>query len=264
MRFYQEIAPVIGVRVPGCDQAEETAEGTLMVLEDLSDWQPGAESAAATKALRSLHDQWTGRAHLQWPWLRPLGAGEDLVEQLYDDIWPTLAARDDLSRPVRELGERLVGKAAAAARTVEGAGALTLAHGDASAQNMRTGPGGEVAILDWEDVSAAPGVLDLAWFLVSSVEPERWREAMDAYGTTDGLVEVMPSTMVQGYLSMSDFPEGSEIAAGWNARPGWGLSATISWSGSCRCVGTAVRTRSCWTPPYIRTTAGTASARSSC
>jgi len=76
VRFYQEIAPVIGVRVPACDQAEETAEGTLMVLEDLSDWQPGAEPAAATKALRSLHDQWTGRAHLQWPRrpLRPLRA----------------------------------------------------------------------------------------------------------------------------------------------------------------------------------------------
>lgn len=41
------------------------------------------------------------------------------------------------------------------------AGPLTLVHGDASVQNMRTGPGGEVALLDWEDVSAAPGVLDL-------------------------------------------------------------------------------------------------------
>ena len=32
------------------------------------------------------------------------------------------------------------------------------------------------------------------------------------------LVEVMPSTMVQGYLSMSDWPQGSDEAAGWNAR----------------------------------------------
>lgn len=65
---------------------------------------------------------------------------------------------------------------------------------------------------------AALGVLDLAWWLVSSVEPERWSEAVDAYGTSLGLVEVMPSTMVQGYVSMSDLPDGSEDAAAWNAR----------------------------------------------
>ena len=95
---------------------------------------------------------------------------------------------------------------------------LTLVHGDASAQNLRTGPGGEVAFLDWEDVSAAPGMLDLAWFLVSSVRSERWNEAVDAYGTIEGLGAVMPAVMVQGYLSMADVADGSDEAAGWNAR----------------------------------------------
>ena len=36
----------------------------------------------------------------------------------------------------------------------------------------------------------------------------------------EGLVEVMPSTMVQGYLTMADYPDGSEVAAAWNARLG--------------------------------------------
>jgi aminoglycoside phosphotransferase (APT) family kinase protein len=98
------------------------------------------------------------------------------------------------------------------------AGELTLAHGDASAQNMRTGPRGEVAFLDWEDVSAAPGALDLAWFLLSSVDPERWSDAVDAYGISKGLEQVMPSTTVQGYLTISDCPDGSKQAAAWNAR----------------------------------------------
>jgi len=218
VRFYREIAPVIGVRVPACYQAEKNADGTLLVLEDLSDWTPGAEPAAGAAAMRSLHDRWVGRAHQQWPWLRPVGAGEDLVADLFDRVWPELAVRSDLSAPVREVGERLAGNVMVAEQDVASAGELTLAHGDASAQNLRTGPDGEVAFLDWEDVSAAPGVLDLAWWLVSSVEPDRWREAVDAYGTSRGLVEVMPSTMVQGYLSMSDFPDGSEEAAAWNAR----------------------------------------------
>ncbi len=218
VRFYREIAPVVGVRVPACYQAEENADGTRLVLEDLSAWTPGAEPAVGAAAMRDLHDRWVGRAHLQWPWLRPLGAGEDLVADLFDRIWPELAARSDVSASVREVGERLVGHVVDAERDIARAGDLTMAHGDASAQNLRTGPGGEVAFLDWEDVSAAPGVLDLAWWLVSSVEPERWSEAVDAYGTSQGLVEVMPSTMVQGYLTMADYPDGSEVAAAWNAR----------------------------------------------
>jgi len=218
VRFYREIAPVVGVRVPACYQAEETADGTLLVLEDLSAWEPGAAPAAGAAALRSLHDRWVGRAHLEWPWLRPLGAAVDLVAQLYDETWPRLAARQDLSEPVRAYGKRLVGKVEEAEGQIAGAGVLTLIHGDASAQNLRTGSDGEIAFLDWEDVSAAPGVLDLAWFLMSSVEPEWWSEALDAYGTSQGLVEVMPSVMVQGYLTMADRPQGSEEAAAWNAR----------------------------------------------
>lgn len=218
VRFYREIAPVVGVRVPACYESEANAEGTLLVLEDLSDWAPGAEPVAGAKALRDLHDRWIGGAHVRWPWLRPLEAGADLVAALFDQTWPRLAARSDLSKPVREVGERLAAHVLDAEHEVARAGELTLAHGDASAQNLRTGPDGVVAFLDWEDVSAAPGALDLAWFLLSSVEPEHWSDAVDAYGTSQGLAEVMPSTMVQGYLTMADYPDGSETAAGWNAR----------------------------------------------
>jgi hypothetical protein len=214
VRFYREIAPVVGVRVPDCYEAESGPEGTLLVLEDLSDWTPGAEPGAAAGVLRELHERWVGRA--DWSWLRPPGAGEELVAQLFDRTWPELAGRSDLSAAVRAFGERLVGRVLEAERAVGQAGALTLAHGDASAQNMRTGPDGVVALLDWEDVSAAPGVLDLAWFVVSSVEPERWPEALGAYGTHDGLSAVMPSVMVQGFLSASDLPDGE--AVGWNGR----------------------------------------------
>ncbi|MFI5691321.1 phosphotransferase [Kribbella sp. NPDC051586] len=216
VRFYREIAPVVGVRVPECYQSESGPEGTLLVLEDLSDWAAGAEPGAAASVLRELHDRWAGRAHNEWGWLRPLGAGEQLVAELYDRSWPELAGRSDLSASVRSFGEGLVGRVVEVETAVGQAGALTLAHGDASAQNMRTGPDGVVALLDWEDVSAAPGILDLAWFLVSSVEPERWQEALTAYGTSDGLSAVMPSVMVQGYLSASDLPDGE--AVGWNAR----------------------------------------------
>jgi aminoglycoside phosphotransferase (APT) family kinase protein len=165
-----------------------------------------------------MHRNWAGQAHLRWPWLRPVGAAAELVEDLFAQVWPDLAARDDLTPDVRTLGQSLVGKVAESDRAIGVAGPLTLVHGDASAQNMRTGPGGELVLLDWEDVSAAPGVLDLAWLLVSSVEPAQWDGAIAAYGPADGLADVLPSVAVQGLFSMSDSTAGSAAAAGWAQR----------------------------------------------
>ena len=95
---------------------------------------------------------------------------------------------------------------------------MTLVHGDASLANMRTGPGGELALLDWEDVSAAPGVLDLAWLLVSSVDPLRWDEVIAAYGPAGRIAEVLPAVITQGLLSLADTPPGSAEAVAWVGR----------------------------------------------
>lgn len=218
VRFYREIAPVAGVRVPGCYGAQDTDAGTMLVLEDLSGWRAGADAVAAARVLAGMHQQWTGQAHMRWPWLRPVGAAAGLVEQLFSSVWPELAGRRDLTPGVRLLGERLVGKVAQSERMISGAGPLTLVHGDASTLNMRTGPDGQVALLDWEDVSAAPGILDPAWLLVSSVEPARWDETLAAYGPTGALTQVLPAIAVQGLLSLSDSPAGSEEASAWMRR----------------------------------------------
>lgn len=218
VRFYREIAPVIGVRVPACYRTEDTGEGTVLILEDLSSWQPGADPVAAARLLSGMHRRWAGQAHCRWPWLRPVGAAAGLVEELFARTWPGLAGRGDLTPAVRALGERLVGNVAGSERAIGTAGPLTLVHGDASTRNMRTGPGGELVLLDWEDVSAAPGVLDLAWLLVSSVEPAQWDAVIAAYGPAGGLTDVLPAMAVQGLLSMSDTAAGSAAAAGWAGR----------------------------------------------
>lgn len=48
--------------------------GTLLALEDLSDWAPGGNARAVAGALRRLHDAWEGKAESRWPWLRSAGA----------------------------------------------------------------------------------------------------------------------------------------------------------------------------------------------
>jgi hypothetical protein len=94
------------------------------------------------------------------------------------------------------------GQVTAAEEAIAEAGPLALVHGDAQTRNMRTSPDGEVALLDWEDVSAAPGVLDLAWLLMASVDPGRWDEVIAAYGAASGLNRVLPAVMVQGLFMM--------------------------------------------------------------
>jgi aminoglycoside/choline kinase family phosphotransferase len=218
LRFYQAIAPVGGVRVPACYQAEESDEGTLLVLEDLAAWQPGADPAAAARLLAGMHGRWEGRAGQRWPWLDSSGLADDLVADLFDETWSVLAARADLKPAVRAAGESLLGRVREADRAVTGAGPATMIHGDASMLNMRTSPDAEIALLDWEDVTLGPGVYDLAWMLVSSVEPGRWDEAITAYGQAGGLSSVLPSAVVQGLFSLSDTGAFSPEAAAWQAR----------------------------------------------
>jgi hypothetical protein len=218
LRFYREIAPVVGVRVPACYRAEDSSDGTLLVLEDLSQWRPGADPRAAAAVLSGLHRRWAGRAEERWPWLRPIGAAVDLIEDFYREAWPELTARTDLTPKVRALGERLLGRVTESEHALRLAGPLTLVHGDASLLNMRTGPAGEVALLDWEDVSAAPGVLDLAWLLVSSVPPGEWEDVIAAYGPATGLAHVLPAVAVQGLLSLSDSAPGTAEAEAWLGR----------------------------------------------
>jgi hypothetical protein len=175
---------------------------------------PGADPAAAASLLGSMHRRWVGEAPQRWPWLRPLGAGVDLVERLFIETWTDLAGRGDLPRAVASFGARMAGqgRVTAAEEAIAEAGPLTLVHGDAQARNMRTSPGGEVALLDWEDVSAAPGVLDLAWLLTASVAPCQWHKAIAAYGPVSRLDRVFPAVMVQGLLMMADTPADSPEA----------------------------------------------------
>ena len=191
------------------------------MLEDLTGWQPGADPPSAACVLSGMHRQW---AETRWPWLRPVGAAVELVEELFARVWPELSARADLPPSVGMLGERLEGNVAESERAFRGAGPLTLVHGDASLLNMRTGPDGQVALLDWEDVSAAPGVRDLAWLLVSSVEPGRWDEVIAAYGPAAGLTQVLPAVAVHGLLSVSDTPTRSAEAVAWIRRLGMAAS----------------------------------------
>ena len=220
VRFYLEIAPVLGVRVPECFRAESAATGFLLELEDLSSWQPGADPLDAARLLHFMHTRWQGQALARWPWLESGAAATPLIGALFDRSFPALEARPDCPAPVKDLGRRLVGRVREAEAQSAHAGPKTLIHGDAALQNMRTSADTEIALLDWEDVSWAPAAGDLAWLVTSSVEPDRWDEVIDGYGGVQGFVETLPAVAVQGLLSLSGTTVGSEEAIGWTERLG--------------------------------------------
>jgi thiamine kinase-like enzyme len=166
--------------------------------------------------LRGLHARWEGSAVRRWPWL-PRPDASDLVGTSYDEAWRTARDRPELTDLVRDLGDSLVGRAAEVERLAHRSGPVTFIHGDASALNMRTSPQGEVALLDWEDYGAGPGIVDLAWHLVSSVDPAEWDVALTAYGDTSGLVDALPAVAVQGLLSFAFADEDDDTGA-WVAR----------------------------------------------
>jgi len=153
----------------------------------------------------------------EWPCLRQPGAAADLIGAHYDRLWPLISERRDVNAQVRALGDHLVGRLQAAEHAEGTAGPLTLCHGDTAAGNLATGPLGEVAFLDWEDVRWAAGVTDLAWFLVSSVDPARWDDVIVAYGDVD-VRAVLPSVAAQGLFALSDEADGSPAALGWLTR----------------------------------------------
>ncbi|WP_162260790.1 phosphotransferase family protein [Nocardioides sp. Soil805] len=214
VRFYTEVAPSVGVRVPTAFRAEVRDGSTVLELEDLSSWRAGADPVAAARALASLHERWVGQAEASWPWL-PRPDASDLVGALYEERWPVLRGRSDVTDAVRRIGDALVGEVSAVERVAHTAGHNTLTHGDASAPNLRTGPDGEVALLDWEDVGSGPGICDVAWFLMSSVEPADWDRVLDAYGDASGLGEALPAISVQALLSLDGEEEGSVDALEW-------------------------------------------------
>jgi hypothetical protein len=138
--------------------------------------------------------RWQARVGVPDRALTP-GAGLAAVSELCDRLG-VIEAIDAAVGPVRQRNR--------------GYGAGELLTGIAAAQLA-----GEIVLLDWEDVSAAPGVLDLAWLLLSSVEPAQRNGVIAAYAAADHLAGVLPVVIVQGLLSLADTAIGSADAAAW-------------------------------------------------
>ena len=182
--FYQHLAANVETRTPACHFAQrDDADNFLLVLEDLS---PSADvdqftgitldmARAGLRALAGLHGPTHARADLhdaQWlgalgESLRPLYSA--VVPILFDQFLKRYAARIDegTRQLVTALRDRIdqYGDYATPHRVVT--------HGDFRTDNLLIELDGEhMAVVDWQTIGVASPMLDVAYFLSTSLGPD--------------------------------------------------------------------------------------------
>jgi aminoglycoside/choline kinase family phosphotransferase len=184
--FYQHLASSITTRTPRCYYAErDEGDNFLLLLEDLApaaviDQFEGVSlgtARAGLAALAALHGPTHARDELhEAPWLRGVS---DELRPLYAAVVPTLfdqfveryghRLHDDLRDTILALKERL------ALFTDYVSAHPCVTHGDFRTDNLLIDAcGGTVAlaVVDWQTVGVASPLLDVAYFLTTSLTSE--------------------------------------------------------------------------------------------
>ncbi|MBH5143535.1 phosphotransferase [Rhodococcus erythropolis] len=190
VRFYQDIAPRLKVRVPACHHAEIDSNRTefVLVLEDLSPARPGdqlrgctvEETALAVVEAARIHAPFWGSEELAGnPWLDISGTYWARFVDMMPQWWSGFEERygTRLSSADIALGRTFTEHIAdyyAALRTVP----FTVQHGDFRPDNVLfDAAGGDVplAVLDWQTAIFGPGIVDVAYFIGGALSPDARR-----------------------------------------------------------------------------------------
>ncbi len=176
VRFYQELAPVLGVRTPFVYRADiDMSSGNfVLLLEDLHPARQGdqlvgcsiAEAELALGELVGLHAPRWGDPQLSASWLRAPSRGMSEALPLLWDVWQ---ARFEgcFGADVRAAGDALI-ESAQAFDQWPPRSRCTLVHNDYRLDNLLFGTaegGPPVTVVDWQSVGIGRGATDVAYFL---------------------------------------------------------------------------------------------------
>ena len=186
IRFYRELADVVGITTPRCLYAEiDTGTGMFaLVLDDLAparetDQLSGLGSDDACTAVLEL----AGLHAARWGDPRRLGLGwlQDLREQynaLYTQVLPPLfdgfveRYGDQLEPDYLEIITAF--KPHLARFIAEQQQPLAVIHGDYRTDNMMFDAAGgtiPLAVIDWQTIVTGPALVDVAFLLGASLDP---------------------------------------------------------------------------------------------
>jgi len=185
VRFYDEVAPRVGVAVPDCSLAEIDVDSGLfvLVLGDLSPARAGDQLAgaadddiaAAVATAARLHTTWWGSPELSdWPWLPSQAALTAGVLERAPELYPAFAEAwsSEFSDEELKLGEKVTRHLGPLVDGVDHP-PFTLVHGDYRLDNLFFSDRGDVAVIDWQlPFRGFSGAFDLALLLASSLTSE--------------------------------------------------------------------------------------------
>jgi hypothetical protein len=186
VRFYREIAAQCGVPVPRCYFAEMGPDGRFVILlEDLAPAKPGDPLAGCTVNQAREALEVAARMHARWwddEWLNSLDwlpAADpprilQSVRTMYSPAWDSFVARagKHVSPYVRRTGDQLRRSLPLLLNRLSEL-PRTLVHGDFQLGNVFFGADGRVAaVTDWQVIINARAPMDVAHFLVRSLQVE--------------------------------------------------------------------------------------------
>jgi len=180
--FYRNLAPGSGLPVPYCyHAAQDAASGaSILLLQDLTaarrvPFTTGCTAADARRVIKAL-----AIVHARWwndPALPGAGGPAILLDVPFRVAWALYPARlrnilpgTDLPAAFLRLGDHIAAHEADIFARLTEAGPLTLLHRDPQADNVIFTEK-DALLLDWQFCGKGRGVQDLAYFLISSLDP---------------------------------------------------------------------------------------------
>jgi hypothetical protein len=212
VRFYQEIAETVDIRIPACYLADidlDTADFVLL-FEDLRPAVQGDQIAGcsadqamlAMDELAGLHaPRWGDPALSEIEWLGQYDDPQSaaMIGAAYQSLWPGFAAQygPSLTAEALALGEAFGASIGNWQRSGTGPGCVT--HGDYRLDNMMFGTddgGYPLATVDWQTVGHGLGMSDAAYFIGNGLSVpdrrahemvllKRYHDSLNARGVDD-------------------------------------------------------------------------------
>ncbi|SOD72144.1 phosphotransferase family enzyme [Jatrophihabitans sp. GAS493] len=186
VRFYQQLAPTIATRVPGCLYADVSQSGDdfVLVMEDVGPAEQGDQISGCSlercevvvdEAARLHGPRWGDPALAQLPWLNINDQMYPLATTLLTAAFPVFCKQYDgiLDSAVVDVGTRLIEQLPSFFE-LQRAMPWTLQHGDYRPDNVLFdihGGAEPAAIVDWQTIVLGPGVLDVAYFVGGALTP---------------------------------------------------------------------------------------------
>ncbi|MGV9712883.1 phosphotransferase [Gordonia sp. NPDC003424] len=183
--FYTRIAPTLAVPVPRCHAAVISEEHTefVLLLDDMTPAVQGDQIAGCTPeharavavAAAGLHGpRWCDPTLLELPGLvLPTHEDRELMDSVLTPMADAFRARFTLDDKESATIDWLV--ATAGDWLERPPTRFAMIHGDLRIDNVLFGPDDTVTVVDWQTITPGNPLRDIAFLVVSSLEPEERR-----------------------------------------------------------------------------------------